>query len=57
MIDTPACKSCRFWQKYDNYGNCKRYPPHVDAAGQSMAPVTSEFDWCGEHQPLNPKPQ
>lgn len=49
------CHFCREFDKRDDAGFCKRYPPVYaqDEAGETMVtyPVVSSGDWCGEFRP------
>lgn len=50
----PKCESCAFFdcEPKEDIGVCRRYPPIVVPAGDddfdSVMPITSRTDWCGE---------
>lgn len=45
---TGKCGSCRFWEVA---GLCRRFPPTPVVGGVAL-PRTGQFDWCGEHKPM-----
>lgn len=48
------CFYCRDYDKRDDAGFCKRFPPVyvADEAGETMLtyPVVNSTDWCGEYR-------
>lgn len=50
-----TCETCRFSLMAvagdPNHGFCRRYPPKMLLAEDTVWPEISSVDWCGEHQP------
>jgi hypothetical protein len=61
-----TCQTCQFWGGGDQpgYSECKRHAPTVfttlrtDLPGEpwheNVWPRTSNYDWCGDHEPRAP---
>lgn len=55
---TRACEACAFWNSLEEgAGECRRHAPQTiafevddEVKFESMFPVTSEDDWCGDFQ-------
>jgi hypothetical protein len=55
------CKTCKWWdwERHDGIyvpAKCRRFPPvkmrdDEPRIGRGIWPLTTEFDWCGEHEP------
>jgi hypothetical protein len=56
MGDRDCCRHCRFWKSYGEIGNCHRRAP-INASSHSSWPMTSNYEWCGEFEPVSaPQP-
>jgi len=54
-MNCTQCHFCRDYDRSDDAGFCKRYPPIyvADEAGDTILtnPVVSSSEWCGEFKP------
>ena len=49
-----TCETCRHWERLDQTGRCRRYPPTVVERKGYLAyrfPETAETERCGEWWP------
>lgn len=50
MADLEYCMDCKYFERLDDDGICKRYPP-VICGSNSEQPTVSYRDQCGEFTP------
>lgn len=59
-VRAERCETCRFWEPYNDFGYCRRFPPVNLAVNrdnyhesdhpplEAAQPATEPDDWCGE---------
>ena len=64
MTDQPRCETCRWWSRPAKTiaaeGTCHRFPPTgvirpCGGGAYNRFPSTLFSDFCGEHQPKEPR--